>query len=148
MIQFYIKKFEELSSIELYQILQLRSEVFVVEQNCVYQDIDSRDLDSFHVMAKFNNEIMGYSRLLPKGISYEAYCSIGRVLIQKNHRIRNYGKKLMQKSIEYCQLHFDAPIKISAQLYLEKFYRSLGFTSVSAPYLEDDIPHIAMKYDG
>jgi len=147
MIQFYIKKFEELSSIELYQMLQLRAEVFVVEQNCAYQDIDSRDLNSFHVLAILNNEIIGYSRLLPKGLSYDEYCCIGRVVIRKNNRIHNYGKMLMQKSIEFCQLHFNAPIKISAQLYLEKFYQNLGFKSVSTPYLEDDIPHIAMKYD-
>jgi ElaA protein len=101
---------------------------------------------AIHLFAVSNDDIIGYCRILPTGIGYDNYCSIGRVVIKKEARSHQYGKKLMQASIDFCKGHFEEPIKISAQLYLEKFYQNLGFKTVSAPYLEDNIPHIAMIY--
>lgn len=145
-MKLYTKKFDELNTHELYQILQLRAEVFIVEQNCAYQDIDSRDIKSLHLIAVSHDAIIGYCRILPTGIAYDQYCSIGRVVVKKESRLHQYGKQIMQTSIDICKTHFKEPIKISAQLYLEKFYQNLGFKIVSASYLEDNIPHIAMIY--
>lgn len=145
-MKLYTKKFGELNILELYQILQLRAEVFVVEQNCAYQDIDSRDIQCIHLIAVSNDDIIGYCRILPEGIAYDNYCSIGRVVVRKEARSHQFGKQIMQASIDFCKIHFEEPIKISAQLYLEKFYQNLGFKTASAPYLEDNIPHIAMIY--
>jgi ElaA protein len=146
MIHFSIKKFSELTTLELYQLLQLRTEVFIVEQNCPYQDCDDKDAFSIHLLGYENENLVAYARLLPKGISYDQYCSIGRVLTKASVRKKAYGKQLMNEAIIYCQSNFTDPIKISAQAYLEKFYQDLGFVTVSKPYMEDDIPHIAMIY--
>jgi ElaA protein len=139
------KSFEELSNKELYDILALRSEVFIVEQTCAYQDIDGKDLKAIHLFASNENEnIMAYARLLPPGISY-VYPSIGRVVTHSLIRRSGIGKLLMQKSIEILFEKFGKQtIKISAQLYLQNFYESFGFTVIGESYLEDDIPHIAM----
>lgn len=138
------KTFTDLTSHELYAILRLRSEIFVVEQNCVYQDIDNKDRLSFHVMGWAGSELVAYSRLLPSGVSFEEI-SIGRVIIKKSNRGAGIGKILMQKSISKCYEIFDfRPIKIGAQLYLKKFYESLGFEQCSESYDEDGIDHIEM----
>jgi ElaA protein len=144
--QYIIKHFTELSPIEVYKILQVRNEVFILEQTCYYQDVDDRDIISHHVLVVEGDELIGYARLLPKGISYDDYCSIGRVLVTKPYRTHAYGKVLMQKSIDFCLENFEGKIKIGAQKYLEKFYSELGFTTCGAEYLEDAIPHLPMIY--
>lgn len=138
------KSFDELTTNELYVILQLRNEVFIVEQNCVYQDIDNKDLKSFHLMA-FDGEILvAYSRILPAGVSFEEV-SIGRVITAPNYRGKGIGFILIEKAIETVLITFNTKsIKIGAQLYLKKFYESFGFTQTSEMYLEDGIEHIDM----
>jgi ElaA protein len=139
-----LKKFEELTPFELYAILQLRNAIFVVEQNCVYQDLDNKDLKSYHLMGYEENVLVAYTRILPAGISY-VESSIGRVVVLQAARKNGTGKKLMQKSIENLfSLFGKMPIKIGAQLYLQKFYESLGFQQTSNVYLEDGIEHIEM----
>lgn len=137
------KSFNELSTAELYKILQLRCAVFVVEQNCPYQDLDNKDLNAIHLWnSDTDGNITAYCRLLPAGISYTE-ASIGRVATT----VRNtgLGRVLMQKAISFIHDTWNqSAIRISAQLYLDKFYTSLGFETVSEPYMEDGIPHIEM----
>ena len=144
-ITFKIKRFYELSTLELYSLLQLRSEVFVVEQNCVYQDVDGKDDNAIHVLGFLDNELASYSRIFDKGIYFEE-ASIGRVVVSPKHRDKKLGHDLMQVSIAAVKEHFkEHNITISAQEYLKKFYESHGFVQTSEMYLEDDIPHIQMK---
>ncbi|HRH99424.1 MAG TPA: GNAT family N-acetyltransferase [Saprospiraceae bacterium] len=147
-MSFVIKHFSELNNLELYHLLQLRSEVFVVEQNCVYQDMDNKDLEAYHVLLyDSKNQLVACSRLLSPGVSYMQYCSIGRVVSHQAHRAKGYGIELMKESIKVCKAIFqNQDIKISAQSYLKKFYTELGFIAVGQEYLEDGIPHIAMIY--
>lgn len=145
MVKYICKSFQELSLQELYAIMVLRQEVFVVEQDCPYLDADGKDQVSQHLMGFEEEELVAYTRLVPMGISYEKYPAIGRVITAKKVRGRGIGIELMQASIKHCESLFGkAPIKISAQCYLLKFYNSLGFQSVGETYLEDGIPHIAM----
>ena len=145
MIQFKIKPFKELSITELYQILQLRSEVFVVEQNCVYQDIDGKDEKAIHVLGYYEGVLAAYSRLF-KPNDYFTDSSIGRVIVKESHRDKKFGHDLMRVSISAIkELFHETNITISAQLYLQKFYESHGFVAVGESYLEDDIPHIEMR---
>ena len=141
--------FDDLTTTELYKIMQLRSEVFVVEQNCVYQDVDNKDLVSFHLAAwdkDNNNKLVAYCRILPQEISFKD-ASIGRVLTDKNYRKNGTGKELMQRAIAATLQQYTCNyITIGAQLYLRKFYEALGFKQVSETYLEDGIPHIDMQY--
>jgi ElaA protein len=142
---FDFKPFKELTTLELYKILQLRSEVFVVEQNCIYQDIDDKDTMGYHLTCFENEELLAYARVLDPGVSYADYSSIGRVCTKQTHRQLGLGKELMQQAILHCQeLYPDTKIKISAQSYLLKFYTELGFEAIGDEYLEDDIPHRAM----
>ena len=145
MISWVFKKFDDLTASELYFILQLRNEVFVVEQNCVFQDADNKDQASYHLMG-WNNEILiAYSRIVPAGIAYDSLPSIGRVVTSLKMRNAGTGKLLMQKSIEELQKLFGkVSIKIGAQLYLKGFYESFGFIQSGEMYLEDGIPHIEM----
>ncbi len=144
-IQFEIKKFSELSIYELYGILKLRSTVFVVEQNCVYQDIDEKDDKALHVIGTFNKKIVAYSRLF-RPLDYFENACIGRVVIDQNYRDRKWGHLLIQKGIEGIKDYFkETNITISAQLYLQKFYEANGFVKTSDVYLEDGIDHIEMK---
>lgn len=141
---YFIKRFNELTSIELYQILQLRSEVFVVEQNCVFQDIDNKDQESYHHLCLIDGILAGYTRLLPAGLSYNEI-SIGRVVTAPAFRGIGLGKELMQKSIEACEKIFEeTTIRIGAQRHLSKFYNSIGFIESGEPYDEDGILHIEM----
>lgn len=143
-----LKKFEELTPLELYAILQLRNEVFVVEQNCAYQDADNKDLLSFHFMGWSDNKLVAYTRIIPPGISYEE-ASIGRVVNSPSVRGDGIGRSLMLQSIsQLYSLFGNVPIKIGAQLYLQKFYTSLGFIQSSEVYLEDGIEHIEMTKEG
>lgn len=143
-ITWYCKPFYELTTTELYNILEVRSEVFVVEQNCVYQDIDKKDFSCWHLTGYYENILVAYSRLVPPGLSYTEP-SIGRVLTLKDKRSFGFGMKLMQESIKQIKLLFgDKPIRISAQCYLISFYEKWGFSSKNEPYLEDGIPHQEM----
>lgn len=146
MITWQCKSFSELTLKELYKILQLRSEVFVVEQRSAYQDCDGKDPLSFHFMGWDGGELIAYTRLIPKGISYPDAASIGRVVIAPPFRRRNIGKQLIAKSLEEVKVLFgDVPLKISAQSYLIRFYESFSFKTIGNVYLEDGIEHIAME---
>jgi len=139
------KKFNELSVSELYTILQLRAEVFVVEQNCPYLDTDNKDQYCHHLMGWVDDKLVAYTRLVPPGVSYDEYPSIGRVVTSPAARRSGFGKMLMEKSIEETiSLYGKTPIRIGAQLYLKNFYSSLGFITSSEVYLEDGIEHIEM----
>ena len=145
MIKWIFKKFDDLSPHELYAILQLRNEVFVVEQNCVFQDADNKDQDSHHLMGWDNEMLVAYARIVPPGIAYDSFPSIGRVVTSPKMRNKGIGKILMQQSIEELQKLFGkSSIKLGAQLYLKKFYESFGFVQSSEVYMEDGIPHIEM----
>ncbi len=144
-IKWKIKRFNELSLQELYYILKLRSHVFVVEQNCVYQDVDGKDEKAMHLIGEFNAEIVAYSRLFKPGDYFET-ASIGRVVVHPDARDKKFGHEMMQKAIAGIEYHYNTKqITISAQLYLKKFYESHDFVQTSEMYLEDDIPHIEMK---
>lgn len=143
-IQWLLKKFEELTPYELYAVLQLRNEVFVVEQNCVFQDADGKDQNAYHLMGFANDKLIAYTRLLPPEEIY-AEASIGRVVTSPSVRKSGVGKELMQQSIDAIyNLFGKQPIKIGAQLYLKKFYELFGFKQISGVYLEDGIEHIYM----
>lgn len=138
------REFAALSAKDVYAVLKLRAEIFIVEQNCAYLDPDGDDQAAWHVMGTREGQLVAYTRLLPPGIKYES-CSIGRVVTSDSIRGEGFGRALMVKSIEYCQQMWPQhAITISAQHYLEDFYISLGFNTESEPYLEDDIPHVRM----
>ena len=142
------QSFNELTPAELYAILQLRLAVFSVEQNCVYQDADGKDQDSFHLCGWDGKQLAAYCRLLPAGLSYD-HPSIGRVVTSAQYRKGGHGRLMMQKGIiKTLELFNDPIIIISAQFYLKAFYESVGFQQVSEVYLEDNIPHIKMKRIG
>jgi ElaA protein len=147
-LQWILKRFDELTPHELYAVLQLRNEVFVVEQNCVFQDADDKDQASYHLLGLLNNKLVAYTRLVPPGVIYEQP-SIGRVVTSPAHRGTGAGKLLIQVSIEKTNELFGInPIKIGAQLYLKKFYEGFGFQQISDVYMEDGIPHIYMLKPG
>ncbi|RXJ87186.1 GNAT family N-acetyltransferase [Arcobacter sp. CECT 8985] len=138
-----IKKFDELSNIELYELLRLRIEVFVVEQNCIYNDIDGKDLSSYHLLIKDNSKIVAYLRVYEKS---EKEVSFGRVVVSKNNRAKGYAKKIIEEVLLFIQkIWVDKTIIIEAQKYLQNFYESFGFVISSEEFLEDGIPHIMMK---
>jgi len=138
------KSFNELSPLELYRILQLRNEVFVVEQQCVFQDADNNDFTPMHFMAWDGEELAAYTRLFNKGITYPE-ASIGRVITSPKHRKIGLGKQLIANSIrQLFELYGPQSIQIGAQLYLKKFYESFGFQAVGEIYDEDGIDHIHM----
>ena len=143
------KAFNALSNVEVYQIMAARTAVFVVEQNCVYQDADFADFDCYHLAAWLPGAdgratLAAYVRLVPPGLKF-AEASIGRVLTSQIARRRKLGAILMTRAIAECHALFGVtPIRIGAQKYLEHFYRRLGFVSVSDVYDEDGIPHIEM----
>lgn len=136
-----IKSFEELTAKELHLIYKERTAVFVVEQNCPYQEVDDTDLVSIHFFKQLDDRLLAYARLIPEPDSVH----IGRVLVPQSERTHGYGQELMQIVLEYAKLHFpELPIHAQAQAYLQQFYASFGFRPVSEIYLEDDIPHIDM----
>lgn len=139
-----IHTFEELKLQELYDILQLRSEIFVVEQDCVYQDIDGKDQKALHVLGFEAKKLVAYARIFPPGI-YFSEASIGRVIVKDGFRKKQYGHKILKASIKAIKERFEtSTIKLSAQTYLTNFYESHGFTQIGEGYLEDGIPHTAM----
>ncbi|MFV5684982.1 GNAT family N-acetyltransferase [Flavobacterium sp. GB2R13] len=144
-LEWKIKPFEALTVHELYDILKLRSEIFVVEQNCVYLDLDGKDKVALHLFGEFEGAIVAHARLFKAGISFDN-ASIGRVTVAANYRDRKWGHDLMREAIAGILSHFgESKITIGAQLYLKKFYESQGFVQTSEMYLEDDIPHIEMQ---
>lgn len=139
-----IKTFDQLTTEELYQILRLRSEVFVVEQDCVYQDVDNKDQKALHIIGTKNGEIVAYTRIFKPG-DYFNNVSIGRVVVSQDQRKYGLGKRIMQASLAAIDQRFpNQPIEISAQSYLLKFYTELGFKVTGEEYLEDGIPHRRM----
>ncbi len=143
-LSYTLKSFQELSPYELYAILQLRNEVFAIEQQCIYPDMDDKDQSAYHLMGQKDNKLLAYTRLIPPGISYNEP-SIGRVVTSPSIRRSGEGRILMQRSIEWLREKFPGqPIHIGAQLYLRDFYSSLGFLICSDIYLEDGIEHIEM----
>ena len=146
MITYQTKKFSELNLDELYDLLVLRQEVFVVEQDCPYLDADGKDQVSLHVCGRdVDGKLLSYTRIVPKGISYPDYISIGRVIVAESLRGTGEGVRLMEESIKECRgLEASSKIKISAQSHLQKFYGKLGFVTVGEAYLEDGIPHVGM----
>jgi ElaA protein len=141
---FNLKFFDDLSPHELYAILQLRNEVFVVEQNCVFQDADNKDQKCYHLMGTRDEVLVAYTRIVPPGWIYKEV-SIGRVVTSPKVRGEKVGRELMKRSLELCYALFGhVDIKIGAQKYLKRFYESFGFKQVSDVYLEDGIEHIYM----
>lgn len=139
-----VKRFQELTTSELYELLQLRSEVFVVEQDCVYQDIDGKDQKALHVIGIKEGKIIAYTRLFNSGEYFDTP-SIGRVVVKESERKYGYGHDLIKASIKAIVDNYnETTITISAQTYLQKFYESHGFKQVGEGYLEDGIPHIRM----
>ena len=146
-ISWQLATFEQLTTKELYQMLQLRIEIFVVEQTCYYQDLDGKDhhRETQHLMGYRNNELVAYARLLAPGVSYDGLVSIGRVIVAPQGRGMKLGAELMIQAIAGCEKYWpDHNIKLSAQQHLQEFYQRQQFKTVSEMYLEDDIPHVAM----
>ena len=144
---FFTIQFNKLTTQQLHSIYKLRSQVFIVEQNCAYQDVDEFDLVAHHILMTDNNFILAYARILPPNLNCPQP-SIGRVLVEKNYRSKNYGKQLMQYCLQQTQLLYPKQkIVISAQSYLLKFYTDLGFKVVGNEYLEDNIPHTKMYFE-
>jgi len=149
-----VKHFDELSLNQLYDLLKLRIDVFVVEQTCYYPDLDGdknqldRDKETLHVLGYQDDTLVAYLRILAKGQSYDNYISIGRVAIAEQARGTGLGHELMIEALKLCQQNFpNQNIKISAQEHLANYYQKHGFKQVSQMYLEDDIPHVAMLKD-
>ncbi|AHG78963.1 Acetyltransferase [Mannheimia varigena USDA-ARS-USMARC-1388] len=137
------KTFEQLTTAELFEIYQARTAVFVVEQNCPYQEVDDKDLQAVHFFAKNAKNLTAYCRLIPS----DEGVHIGRVLVVKEQRGAGLARELVQKAMDYCHEHFPTqPIHAQAQSYLQGFYESFGFKAVSSVYLEDGIPHLDMVY--
>ncbi|WP_372712937.1 GNAT family N-acetyltransferase [Ilyobacter sp.] len=145
-MEWKIKKFDELSSRELYDILQQRVDVFVVEQNCAYAEIDGKDIDAYHLFATDDGKVAAYTRILLPGVSFDEV-SIGRVLVNMGYRGEGLGQELMKKTMGFVTEELkEKSIRISAQEYLLEFYLSLGFEEASDVYIEDGIPHMDMVF--
>ena len=145
-MQMVIKKWHDLSIEEVQSIFGLRSEVFIVEQECPFQDVDGRDPEANHLLLYENNILCGYTRIFPKN-TYFKEASFGRTVVKKKYRGKGYGHALVKESIKYLKNKKESPIKISAQSYLKKFYLSHGFIPKGEEYMEDNIPHTAMYLD-
>ena len=146
-MEWKIKTFNKLSNDELYEIIKIRSEVFVIEQQCIYEECDGKDKKAYHLFGEEDGEILVYLRILEKGVSFDEI-SIGRVLVNKKYRSKGLAKEMMLRAIEFIEDTLNGKvIRISAQEYLLKFYSSLGFVKVSQVYLEDGIPHMDMLYN-
>ncbi|MBL6693781.1 MAG: GNAT family N-acetyltransferase [Proteobacteria bacterium] len=141
-----LKNFSDLSNSELYKILELRIEVFTVEQDCAYQDLDDKDKDCQHLWLEDNGEILSYVRINPPGIRFPEP-SLGRIVTKANARQKGHAETLIIKGLEIIKADYAMPTKISAQSYLENYYSKFGFVKCSEEYLEDNIPHIEMIKD-
>ena len=138
-----VKPWNELSRKEINDIFSLRSEVFIVEQECAYQDVDGKDEQADHVLLTIDNNLVGYTRVFNKNVYFKE-ASFGRAVVKKIHRGKGYGHLLVEKSLKHLKANKQSPIKISAQAYLKDFYSSHGFIVKGGEYLEDGIPHLAM----
>ncbi|MEG2017681.1 MAG: GNAT family N-acetyltransferase [Clostridium sp.] len=145
-MEFKLKRFNELTVDELYKLLRVRNEVFVVEQDCVYQDCDNKDYEAYHLFCEDEGEIIGCLRILNRGISYEEM-SIGRVLVKEKYRHTGISREMMLQALKFIEEELkETEVRISAQVYIKKFYENVGFKVVSEEYLEDNIPHVQMLY--
>ena len=143
-MNFTLKTFDQLTNTELYNILKERTNVFVVEQNCPYPEVDGKDVQSYHLYKEEDGEIIAYLRILPPGVSY-AELSIGRVLVKKEYRGQRLAHELMMRALQFIEDELnETTVKIQAQDYLRKFYGSFGFKAISEVYLDDGIPHVDM----
>lgn len=143
-MEWFLKNYQEVTKDELYSVLRLRAEVFVVEQDCPYQDVDDKDQRAWHLFGVDQGEVVAYLRVFKAG-DYFQEISIGRVVVKPTYRATGLGHQLMKKAIRFIESKpGDTSIRISAQTYLKKFYESHGFKQVGAPYLEDGLPHIGM----
>lgn len=141
------KPFDELTLEELYRILRLRQDVFILEQRCIYHDLDDKDQLSHHLMVWEGGRLAAYTRLIPPGVSFPDAASIGRVVVAREFRGKGLGELLMRRSLEgVIALFGRQTIRISAQQHLHDFYRWLGFEQTSEPYMDAGIPHIQMTY--
>ena len=138
-----VKRWDQLTRKEINDIFSLRSEVFVVEQECVYQDVDGKDEQADHVLLTIDNNLVGYTRVFNENIYFKE-ASFGRAVVKKTYRGKGYGHLLVEKSLEHLKASKQSPIKISAQAYLKDFYSSHGFVVKGKEYMEDGIPHFAM----
>lgn len=146
-MEYVLKEFDQLSIDELYQIIQLRLEIFVVEQDCVYQDLDGKDKVAYHLFVRDDDEIVAVLRILPENVSYEEM-AIGRVVVRKSHRGQGISKAMMKMAIEFIVNDLGKNrIRLSGQAYLVDFYTNLGFKRVSDEYLEDGIPHFEFLFE-
>lgn len=142
-----LKKFDELTTMELYEILKLRAEVFIVEQNCPYQDLDDKDIVAYHLFLQENNRIIAVLRILPENISYSDM-AIGRVIVKKTYRHQGIAKLMMKKAMDFIVNDLGKKsIRLSGQAYLIDFYQNLGFKKVSDVYLEDGIDHFEFLFE-
>jgi ElaA protein len=142
-----IKTFDQLTTYELYDILKARQEIFIIEQECLYHDMDANDLDAIHVFAIEGNQVICYLRILNRGVRFDEV-TIGRVITRAIYRRKGYGEQLMERAIDYItKVMGEEKIRISAQTYLEKFYGRAGFKKVSDVYLEDGQDHFEMLYE-
>lgn len=140
----HFKKFRDLNPFELYKILKLRNEVFVVEQSCIYNECDDKDLKCFHLWCTLNDEIVSYCRIVPPGVSYPEP-SFGRIVSHPKHRDLKLGHQMMSHLLQIIENYYHTgSVRISAQVYLGKFYEKYGFRQVSEQYLEDTLPHMEM----
>tara|TARA_B100001094_G_scaffold129654_1_gene125567 strand:- start:6798 stop:7238 length:441 start_codon:yes stop_codon:yes gene_type:complete len=141
-----VKPWNELTRKEINDVFSLRSEVFIVEQNCAYQDVDGKDELADHVMLYIEEELVGYTRVFVEN-TYFKEASFGRAVVKKRHRGEGYGHLLVDKSLEHLKAYKQPLIKISAQAYLKAFYSSHGFIAKGDEYMEDGIPHVAMYFN-
>ena len=146
-MNWHLKRFEELTTNELYEILRARAEVFVVEQTCIYQDCDLKDQKSWHLYSEENGEIVTYMRIIEKGVSYPEI-SMGRLLTRENHRKSGLSRQTIERGLDFVVNTLgESKIRVSGQLYMKEFYESMGFCTTSDVYLEDEIEHVEMLYD-
>jgi len=146
-MQYIMKKFAELTNTELYKLLQLRQEVFIIEQACIYPDIDGKDENAYHLLVFDKDQIVGCLRVLEKGVSFQEI-AIGRVIASKSHRGQGIANKMMQQALDFIGQELqEKRVRISAQSVAIPFYRGVGFEVVNEEYLEDDIPHVDMLWE-
>lgn len=138
-----IHEFDQIKAIDLYRALKLRQDIFIIEQDCIYEDIDSLDLVSRHILLYDAESLVAYCRIVPGGKKFDVP-SIGRVIVNSDYRNRGKGKELMEKALEILKAESVSQVVIEAQEYLESFYQSLGFSKRSEPYDVDGISHILM----
>ena len=143
-MEFDIKAYRDLSLDEFHDLIALRIQVFVIEQDCPYQELDGKDKKGFHLIVKSNHKIIATTRILPAGVSYPEI-SIGRVVVDENFRKLKLGHEIMRHSLDFIYKEFgNTPVKLSAQKHLEAYYEKHGFLSTGKEYLEDGIPHVEM----